>query len=85
MKKLRKVNSRKRKKERRNAEQRLEEQAALMMKHPTACCLCECEFKRTHETVKTWQVTINEGRVRLSCPSCWALVQQTVERHTHET
>ena len=84
MKKLRKVNSQKRKQKSKEAQERLEEQTALIMKHPTACCLCDSPFERTEETVKSWQVTINESRVRLSCPSCTALVRKTVEDHTHE-
>lgn len=84
MKKLRNVASQKRKQKRKEAQQRLEEQTALIMKHPTACCLCDGSFERTQETVKTWQVTINEERVRLTCPSCWALVRETIERHTNE-
>jgi|TARA_R110002020_G_scaffold20583_2_gene70283 hypothetical protein len=78
--KIRKVNTKKRKKERKEANERLAEQTAQMMKHPKECCVCQTSFERTQETVKTWTVTVNEGRVRLTCPSCWGIIQEVVER-----
>ena len=79
MKKIRKVNTKKRKKERKDAQERLATQASLMMKHPKECCLCDKLFERNHETVKTWQVTITEERVRLTCPECWTLLTKLLE------
>lgn len=80
MKKIRKVNQTKRKKTRKDAQEKLQEQAALMMQHPKECCVCKNEFKRTKESVKTWQVTIQDGRIRLTCSGCWATVLDELER-----
>jgi predicted RNA-binding Zn-ribbon protein involved in translation (DUF1610 family) len=80
MKKLRKVNSAKRKQERKDAQENMERQAALFSKHPTECCACGGHFERSRETVKTWQVTIREERVHLTCPECWSIIQEGLER-----
>ena len=77
--KLRKVNTKKRKQERKEANKKLAEQASKMMNHTTECCVCNASFKRTKETVKTWQVTIHQERVRLTCPECWARIKERVE------
>ena len=79
MRKLRKVNTNKRKKERKEAQERLQKQTAAFLDHPKECCVCKVEFKRTKETVKTWQVIIREERVRLTCPKCWCIIQEVVE------
>jgi len=80
MKKIRKVNTNKRKKERVDAKQKLATQSSLMLDHhPTECCVCATPFIRTQESVKSWHVVITEGRVRLACSSCWAEVRQKVE------
>ena len=78
MKKLRKVTPGKGKKERKEAQQRLAERTEMMAQHPKECCLCKTSFERTRKTVKTWQVTVREGRVRLTCPKCWAVVQEAL-------
>jgi len=79
--KIRKINKAKRKEKESIARERLAEQAALMMKHPTGCCICCMPFERTQETVKTWQVTViqEKKRVRLTCPGCWQLVKEVVD------
>ena len=79
MKKLRKSTPGKRKQERKNAQEAMERQASLFAKHPTECCVCKSAFERTKETVATWQVTINENRVRLTCPTCWDTIKKAVE------
>jgi len=78
MRKLRKTNPGKRKRDRRATHKKLAAQTSLMMKHPTECCVCAQSFKRTHETVKTWRVTIVEERVRLTCPSCSATISEVL-------
>jgi len=80
MKKLRKVDTKKRKAERKILENQLAEQTALMMKHPKECCMCKMVFERNRETVKTWQVTIREERVHLTCPGCWGIINEVLER-----
>jgi len=79
VKKLRKINRTKRKEDRKDAEERLATQAALMMKHPKECCICSKKFVRNQETVTTWQVTIREERVRLTCPDCWTILLEAME------
>ena len=79
MKKLRRVNTAKRKKERKETQRKLAERTASMLNHPTECCVCGIEFVRNRSTVKTWHVTIREDRVRLACPECWCLVQEAAD------
>lgn len=80
MKKLRKVNKAKRKREHKEAEQLLMSRVSLMMNHPKECCVCNTEFVRTHEAVKTWNVTVADDRVRLTCPECWSALMKELER-----
>ena len=79
MKKIRRVNTNKRKKHRKEAQQSLEKQAAAFLDHPKECCVCKTEFVRNHETVITWQVSVIEDRVRLTCPDCWDKVNEVLE------
>ena len=81
MKKLRKVNSSKRKKDKKEIEEKLQQQADLLAKHPKECCVCNKEFQRNHETVKTWQITVIKKRVRLTCPACWGRIEEMVEEN----
>jgi galactose-1-phosphate uridylyltransferase len=82
MKKLRNIKPGQRKRERREQAAALESQAAAFLDHTKECCLCKKEFIRTQETVTTWQVMVREDTVRLTCPSCWELVQTEVEKRT---
>jgi hypothetical protein len=77
--KIRKVNTNKRKQKRKQAKEAIQRQTQLIASHPTECCVCNLEFKRTKETVKTWQVSIREERVRLTCPNCWGIIKKAVE------
>jgi len=79
MKKLRKVNQKKRKKLKKEAEEALQHQMAMLLDHPKECCVCQAEFKRTQHTVKTWQVTTREDRVHLTCPACWQAIAEAME------
>ena len=79
MKKIRKHVPGKRKKERKEAQKRLEKQAAAFLDHPKECCVCGIPFVRNHETVKTWHVTVVEDRVRLTCPVCWGKITEALE------
>jgi hypothetical protein len=81
MKKLRKVNTKKRKLERKEAQAKLAAQTALILEnHPTECCVCQVAFERTRQTVKTWNVTITGDVIRLTCPACWKRIKENVER-----
>ena len=80
MKKFRKLNRSKRKVQRKEAQERLAAQTALMMKHPKECCVCDKKFVRNSQTVKTWQVTVREDRVRLTCADCWKVIEEGLER-----
>ena len=79
MKKIRKVNTKKRKRERKDAQERLAKQAASLLDHPTECCVCEAEFVRTQESVQQWHVVVQEERVRLTCPGCWDSINEVLE------
>tara|TARA_R110000823_G_scaffold191559_1_gene323123 strand:+ start:588 stop:836 length:249 start_codon:yes stop_codon:yes gene_type:complete len=79
MKKIRKVDTKKRKQQAKEAEEKLSQVTSLMQSHPEECCLCHTPFERTSETVKTWQVMIKEEIVRLTCPNCWGTIKEVVE------
>ena len=86
MKKLRKVNSKKRKQERKDIQARLaSETAKILTNHPTECCVCQTHFERTQQTVKSWNVVINENIVRLTCPTCWDRIKERVEVLKNDT
>ena len=76
--KIRKVDTNKRKKERKSAQAALQKQTAALLDHPKECCVCDTHFERTKETVKTWHVVVNGSRVRLTCPGCWGMIQEAV-------
>lgn len=78
--KIRKVNTAKRKKEAKEVQKKLALQASLMMKHPKECVVCKDPFERTHETIKTWHVTVIEEKkkVHLTCPKCWQTISEAV-------
>ena len=81
MKKLRRPNHKKKSKE---AQKELSKRTAQMVNHPKECCMCGALFERSHETVKSWQVVVREGRVRLACENCWDLLQQTLEKYNED-
>ena len=81
MKKIRKVDTNKRKKKRKEIEKALQQQTAMFLDHPRECCMCRIDFERTKETVKTWQVVTQEGRVRLTCPECWNILLRTLKEN----
>ena len=72
--KLRKVNTAKRKKERKATEAALRRATSMMLDMPTGCSACEKPFDRNQETVKTWQVIVKEDKMSLTCPECWDMI-----------
>ena len=78
--KIRKINTKKRKEERKEAARDLQRKTAAFLDHPTECCVCSTGFIRDNKTVKTWQVVINEDRVRLTCPACWTKINQVLDK-----
>ncbi len=78
--KIRKIDTNARKRRRKEAMKELEAKAAAFLDHPTECCVCHAIFERNKETVKSWHVTVDEDRVRLTCPGCWGTVTALVER-----
>ena len=78
--KLRKVNSKKRKAAAKEANENLRKKTAQFLNHPTECCVCLRPFERTAETVKTWQVTVREDRVRLTCAPCWKIINEALSK-----
>jgi|TARA_A100000172_G_scaffold41284_1_gene25187 transcription elongation factor Elf1 len=80
MKKIRRIKPGQRKRERREASKKLEAQAAAFLDHDMECCVCGAEFERTQTTVQEWMVVASEDhKPRLTCPSCWKLIEKEVE------
>ena len=84
VKKLRKVKKGARKKKRKEAQQKLADQASRVMNHPTECCVCREPFERTHTSVQEWMITMREERLRLTCPTCWRTVMNIAEEAANE-
>ncbi len=80
MKKLRNSKPGYRKRQRRQQAQEFEKQAAAFLDHSMECCACKAPFERTQETVKEWHVVVRSGRVRLACPDCWRIINETLEK-----
>ena len=80
MKKLRNIKPGQRKRERKDATSELHAKAAAFLDHPKECCVCKTAFERTKETVKNWQVTVREDRVRLTCPECSSTIREVLEK-----
>ena len=84
MKKIRKINKAARKEARKEAQEKLAKNVSLIAGHPTECCVCAAPFKRTRQTVKSWQVVVREERVRLTCPTCWATITEVLEKRNED-
>jgi hypothetical protein len=81
MPKIRKLNTAKRKKERKKAKEALKQKTSLFLDMPEKCCVCETGFdKKSKEMAQTWHVVVFEERkvVRLTCPPCWQRVESNI-------
>jgi len=84
MPKIRKVNTAKRKKVRKQAQEALKQKTSMLLDMPEECCVCNAAFnKKSRDMVQTWHVVVFESKkiVRLSCPRCW----EKIENKTGET
>ena len=80
--KLRKVNTARRKKERKATQEALKKRASMILDIPEMCCVCEEPFdKKSKEMAQTWHVVVfdNKKTIRLTCPSCWEKVENAME------
>lgn len=81
--KLRKVNTQRRKQERREAERNLKRRANMLLDIDENCCVCDAAFdKKNKEMATTWHVVVYEakGVARLTCPNCWSKVEEAVQK-----
>jgi len=82
MPKIRKLNTAKRKKERKKAKEALKQKTSLFLDMPEKCCVCETGFdKKSKEMAQTWHVVVFDNRktIRLTCPPCWEKVENAME------
>jgi hypothetical protein len=80
--KLRKVNTARRKKERKATQEALKKRASMILDIPEMCCVCEGPFdKKSKEMAQTWHVVVFDNRktIRLTCPPCWEKVENAME------
>ena len=87
MKKIRKINTNKRKKERKEKQKALQRNINLMLDFPEECYVCEKLFdKKDRKMAQTWNVTIFESKeiIRLTCPGCWGKVKDIIEREVED-
>jgi len=83
--KLRKVNSAKRKKKQKAAQEELQKKTGMFLGLPDKCCVCEAPFdKKSREMARTWNVVVYEEEkvIRLTCPPCWKKIELVAEE-TH--
>tara|TARA_R110000824_G_scaffold65952_8_gene171422 strand:+ start:4147 stop:4407 length:261 start_codon:yes stop_codon:yes gene_type:complete len=83
MKKLRKVNTSKRKKEIKETQKQLAERAGMMLDMPEECCVCSSPFdKKNKEMATTWHVVVmdKKKKIYLTCPSCWKAVKEEANK-----
>ena len=84
MKKIRKIDKKKRKEEHRLAQQNLKRTVGSMLNMPGECALCHTPFdKKNKEMAFTWNVTVYEqkNKIYLTCPPCWEKIEGPEEGH----
>jgi phosphoserine aminotransferase len=84
MKKIRKVNTSKRKKEFKKAQKQLAERTSMLLNVPEKCCVCESQFdKKSKEMAMTWHVVVMEEKksIYLTCPVCWGAVEEMAKKN----
>lgn len=84
--KLRKVDSARRKQQRKEVKRALQRRTSMFLDIPEKCCVCQTPFdKKNKEMAQTWHVVVFEERqvARLTCPSCWEKVETTMEEQTN--
>ena len=82
MKKIRKINTSKRKKEIKETQKQLAARTSMLLNIPEKCCVCETQFnKKSREMATTWHVVVFEEKkkVHLTCPTCWHAVEKMTE------
>lgn len=85
--KLRKVDTDKRKRERKKAKKQLQERASMVLNAPDNCCVCKTPFdKKSKKMAQTWHVVVFEAKkaIRLTCPACWKEVEKVAEEKNGE-
>ena len=83
MRKIKKVNTNKRKKERKKSQKTLQRRLNFILDLPEECCACKKAFdKKNKKMAQTWSVAVFESRevIRLTCPECWSKVKDMIER-----
>jgi len=83
MKKLRKVNTSKRKKEIKETQKQLAARAGMMLNMPEGCCVCASLFdKKSKEMAMTWHVVVldKKKKIYLTCPTCWEAVKEEANK-----
>lgn len=84
MKKLRKVNTSKRKKEIKEIQKQLAARAGMMLNMPEECCVCASPFdKKSKEMAVTWHVVVldKKKKIYLTCPPCWEAVEKEANKN----
>ena len=87
MKKIRKVNTKKRKQEFRHAQQNLQQAVGSMLNMPTECTLCHAPFdKKSKDMATTWVVTTyqEKNKIYLTCPPCWETVRNVAQENSND-
>ena len=87
VKAIKKIEKRKRKTKKKQAERDLKEKVNLFSKLEDYCLVCEKPFdKQDREMVQSWYVVVNkeQKRVNLYCPECWNKARALVEKIKEE-
>ena len=87
VKAIKKIEKRKRKAKKKQAERDLKEKVNLFSELEDSCLVCEIPFdKQNKEMVYSWYVVVNkeQKRVNLYCPECWNKARALVEKIKEE-
>jgi hypothetical protein len=87
VKAIKKIEKRKRKAKKKQAERDLKEKVNLFSELEDSCLVCEKPFdKQNKEMVYSWYVVVNkeQKRVNLYCPECWNKARALVEKIKEE-
>jgi len=87
MKKIKKVDTNRRKKERKEVQEKMQRTVGAMLSLPDECGVCKTFFdKKSKEMADTWHVMVYEqkNKIYLTCPSCWDKVKVIAEGNKDE-
>ena len=70
------------KKRMKKLERKISKQLNMFDMLPENCLTCEKHFdKKSKEQSMTWKTIVKKDSVRLYCPECWAMAENTIREY----